>query len=501
MQIRVTADSNPEDIFNNILKLPPLRASGWQAVDPKETVLCLQREIAIVQTNPDLISEELNSPIPGEVKKPAESTSPVHLPIKYVGTKGILCCLFVYIYSPTDHFIIHCDHLHTFQFLEAINEFKTKDSLKVVIIGGSASYLDITRPTLRYIILQLKAVAKALSIPVDIVGQKVLHHNKLTPEESRIAIFEVIMDRANLLYRRLFKKIPDFSRLKLTPDLLERPGSINTAFNTMIDEVSAYTVLDSRIYDIKLTPSEFEKTLCDFLNQKIKNRMDTAMKGNDTYRPISLSDFVVDIKSKNIFHIPSYTATYQHQIRAVRSIDNSCRDYHVCFINGGYLAPQLKQRLLKLCQEVTEKKTDHSYLVKDDVLRLCFGYKALAQDTGVAILFLQLFQAAYPLLKTKPTYYPDKICFFVSPEKQSRAREFSTKISDAQFTLEDKGGEVKAHCSLNWLRSLSRRALNELTFGADDELGERDGIGFPLLSSEKTSELGLDTLCTNRAKP
>lgn len=140
------------------MALPPLDEKGFRQVDPRHTIICLQGECAVVDYN----------------------VSHGEDPIRYIGTKNLYNCIFVFVRNPSGKcFFAHVSKWMQGNLLKGINRFrKSSSSLEVTLIGGMPAEKDGSYSILKEMVTQL--IGLAANYTITVVGQRLLKHNYRT---------------------------------------------------------------------------------------------------------------------------------------------------------------------------------------------------------------------------------------------------------------------------------------------------------------------------------
>ena len=327
------------------LPKPEVVPMGEIEINPNDVILCLQREMAYVN--------EFHS-----------------VQIRYLGTKNICSCIAVYIYSETDHLLIHFDYTKKSNLINELNQFNSKENLKVILIGGRENRKSETN--LSNILTTLFHTAD--TIDIALVSQKLIEQNVISNENFHGYITDIILRRADIFYRHYFKKSLDlqpYLNKQLYFRYLDLPAN-NKKLSLLMQTTIAMLLITFEVYDIsdreslnqldsffKYVLLEKESIFLLALNSIFSNQglesLKTALKTHDLY---DHSDFVFDLSSKKVIHISEHLKSQlsfeSHHELAFLNDDSR---YFLCY-DGKSLTcftPTLSHRVLAILRYIQQE--------------------------------------------------------------------------------------------------------------------------------------------------
>lgn len=158
-------------------------------VSANEAVICLQREMLYIDSA---------SPKKGLEEK------------KYAGTKLLNTCVLLYLYSNSDHLLVHIDHLKP-DLNESLQRFKNKDDLKAILVGGNP-YDHSSQHTIQNSLNALLELCKKSGVTITLVSQKLLERNITIDSDKYGMCYSLLIEKANLLTQQFFDTNLDVDR-------------------------------------------------------------------------------------------------------------------------------------------------------------------------------------------------------------------------------------------------------------------------------------------------
>lgn len=264
--------------------------------------------------------------------------------VRYLGTLGLVSCIAVYVHSDTDHFCIHIDNKHDFDFTKYISQFKNKTHIRVSLVGGVDS--ELSDKTLSAIILALLAATKSLGIDITIENQKLTRNNKFTEKFKPYEIFDWAVQKLSGVYEYYYHDILD-------PSIFASRHPLEFLHNTTTspgnDIMAAAAIKGARLPDslpdIKQEMLGQQLKLLfpkkdDFLNAMKKIFCRQFFSSADLYHsfhrlyPTSLvRNFVFDTQTGQIALISKNTATPYRSQRHFALLEPSTLQYRYAFDN------------------------------------------------------------------------------------------------------------------------------------------------------------------------
>ena len=312
-------------------------------VTPDETVICLQREIAYVDT--------LN---------PAVN-------VRYIGTKDMHDCITAYIYSETDHLIVHVDNYADLDLAPYISSFNYQHNIKISLVGGeAASATSIEK--LKNIVSILYKSAEKLNIRVEVASQKLLEKNKYIEKARYQYAYNKILEKTDILCRQYYNGPLIQNELQgFTAQLFRHR---NIAFTGEITAMVNLFGLAQDVYDPTVKESQLALELLPNLPIHYASRSAflTAIKkvfSVQGYRAIcvpyndlftqntQLADFVFDINSNKIHVIDSVFFTPDEEHRSLSLFSNP--PYRLSFDgrSGQWFKPSISNGYIERCKKAT----------------------------------------------------------------------------------------------------------------------------------------------------
>ncbi len=345
---------NTTEIIYEIKSLPEPEIASLHdssSIEADNTVLCLQREIAYL----DSLNFDSN--------------------IRYIGTKNLITCILVYLYSGTQHAIIHVDNKGKLDFTEILSKFNRDEKIEVTLIGGDPSTqnnTDLSNRNLENIVAMLLEAIGSLGHTLTITNQKLLEKNCCSENKYQF-VFDIIHSRADILYRELFNEsLPDEVFKKFTVmDLCPQTEENNTISSSPqfpqehLSQLSFELILARESYGFssKLTKNwlplfrSSNQTKIDFINnieqlfcnecfQMIDQTSSQLISPTIASR---LKNFVFDITTKKIHIVSKHMKTFNENIRCLLIYDeNQPIDYFKCY-NGKWNEHKLSKNFLETC--------------------------------------------------------------------------------------------------------------------------------------------------------
>lgn len=304
-------------------------------------------------------------------------------PIEYVGTKELYDCIFILIKNESKEcFFTHIDKEMKKNFFTALNQFKKPTSqLEIILIGGMPPiYSEVdSQNILKNIVKELIVLANRYEI--TIVGQKLINHNHLQIEKNFIEKGE---STGTLVVQNKPQIYQNFCRAVLRLFLLLHDKNFNSAFiNTrypspdslnreimltaekrqqmiffvfaLIDvhrqmPIKALKLIEQKCPEIKSTHKGQKKTQGEInFYQQVSNTMSAigaeALSAATFGKTSSiLTDFVIELKTGQVFSIPGYVKTYNEELRIARGYDTSTNKTFLFFSGQHYQPiPALKE--------------------------------------------------------------------------------------------------------------------------------------------------------------
>lgn len=490
MQVRITAKSTPNEILQKLLEKTTLVESEGKDFKADEAIICLQQEYVLYH--------------PGDIKQQAvENKSESKSTIKYIGTKNVDSCIFVYIYSPEDAFAIHCDcYTKPLDFLPLIQKFRNKKELGAIIIGSN-SKSTISFKIIEYVFSELIKIAADFKIEIPISGC-LLAQNDARESDKAHFIFDKLIEKAKVLHRCLYGQGLDIDSLDISvKDFKKVSESNDYTFLKLLHSVEVFHTpasleFLSRFPDLASDNSLFYAYLKDAISLKGFMLFNQLYLMNNKFNDTHFNHFVIDILSKQIKKIPYHTFTHSEVLRAVKLLDILNTQYRPCFEEGQYKIPTLSKKLQdKIAKFVTcdpirklDKEQIYAFIRYDSGKYFCDPSRAniIGRD------LLAYLQDCH-----------ENIVFTVPPANHQAARELQKMLDPKDFSLQEnkKHNRVNAYCSLRWLNLLSEKRRQELARGGVEEIDDvnindivskgihakpaakktvnTSGIGFPLL--------------------
>ncbi|MDR3501427.1 MAG: hypothetical protein P4L79_02490 [Legionella sp.] len=352
--------------------------------------------------------------------------------IKYLGSKNVISCLVAYIHSETDHLVIHFDNTNNIDLTGLIKRFNSKQGIKVSLVGGIPS--KQSEQTLNNIVKNIFEAANALAINIEITHQKVIENNKFSPEDKPAFIFNKIIEKADITFRRLFdrpldeqyilgKKVSDLRNksVECTPKLQLMAAMLSQAkeaFDTA--DKHKISMLDALFKkDIK-DEKEFLAILDLMFSRQGFELLDLGYQKNALYGDSKLRDFVFDINTGKMFIISSQTKTPNEDIRAVSIYDrHQTASYLLCYdgSKGAYFIPDLSENFVRGCQKIMPLLHSTTFLDKS-AISTHFEIVLSIPETNKLMKFIRSMSEKKPtvstfftpsITSTAQTYQPNEV--------------------------------------------------------------------------------------------
>lgn len=190
-------------LMREITKLPKAKvvsAQGALALPEDEVALCLQRERLTV----DLLNPTSK--------------------IRYIGSKDVYTCIVLYLYSETQHSVIHVDRYDVdIGLLQLLKRFTTDKNINAMLIGGTPETYSVPHQEsvsiLEKIIRQLYHAASVLNLTIHFEQQFVLNSNQTDARTYHYALFDDIVRFTRYICHRYFDENVEHAIIKqLNPE-------------------------------------------------------------------------------------------------------------------------------------------------------------------------------------------------------------------------------------------------------------------------------------------
>lgn len=352
--------------------------------------------------------------------------------IKYVGSKNVVNCIAAYIHSETDHLVIHFDNTINIDLIGLIKRFNSKHDIKVSLAGGIPG--EQSEKILTNIVKKLFEAANTLNINIEITHQKLIEKNKFSSEDKPAFIFNKIMAKADITFRRLFNRPLEeqFSLGKNVNDLKTKSVESTYKLQLMAAMLSqAKEVFDTtEKHKVSMLDELFKKDIKDekefiaILNTMFSRQgfelFDLGYQKNALYRDSKLSDFVFDINTGKIFIISSQTKTPNEEMRTVSIYNNrQVAPYFLCYdgSKGTYFMPRLSKDFLISCKKIMPLVQPTMFLDRS-VIPTHFKINLLLNEVNWLIKFIKVMSEKKTMSSTffapsthvtAKTYQPNEV--------------------------------------------------------------------------------------------
>jgi hypothetical protein len=304
----------------------------------EEVVLCLQREIAFIDQLASL-----------ETKR-------------YLGSKYFSTCILIYMYTETEHAIIHVDHADCLDLSTLIKQFNDTNGMRVILAGGYPC--DASEIALNTIIKALFKVAHSYKISITIDAQKIMENNYFSESDKYQEVYDALFRRGEVLYKKYFHKKLDIGLFKNNSfkDFETHLAHVNEDDLTIM---AAALSQATEISNIK-KKSELEY-LSSFFTKHVPNEetfiqlfkamfskqgfelTDKGLENSQTYSKNKLMNFAFDLNTKQIIIIPEHLETPYENLRVIPPIDAGMTPHFFMAYTsrtGKYIQPKLSEQFL-----------------------------------------------------------------------------------------------------------------------------------------------------------
>lgn len=338
-----------KEMYHEISQLPkpkiiPLDQSD---ADATNTVLCLEREIAYLKKD-----------------------SALH--VKYIGSKHIISCMVVYIYSQTDHLIIHVDRLdlshsdNLNRILDIIQGFDDKNNINVALVGGvlhQKSEINLINILTLFSNLSIKS-----NLDFNIEMQAINIHNLFVEQDRYEYVYNSIIEKIDILSREYFnhpfdinlikdKKISDLINMHQLNDVNFASFATLAILSQEVCQKSTRTCIDLLQNNIKA--QDFIKNENDFIQMAKKlfsiegfEPFDLYYRTNNIYPEVKLINIVFDTSTREISIIKRCHPTPNEILRNAYLLDfyNEKPIYLLCFDKStDLIPPPLTDEFVQFC--------------------------------------------------------------------------------------------------------------------------------------------------------
>jgi len=335
-------------MVNEIKKLPKPKVTQLDnsEANDKNTILCLEREMAHVKMH--LIPN-----------------------IKYIGTKNVFQCIFINIYSSTDHLTIHVDTFDTskgesFEKIEKIIDNFEDKKIKIAMIGGSKSKGSIYN--LLNILNMLSNIAEKKNLDFIFEYQAILENNIFEQDDRYTCIYNLMIEKLDILSRQYFQKSldKDFIASVKVSDLINKHTECDDNLVRFCDAtIYAEEVHrnSNKCFMIELESKMIKiiKNEADFINMAIRlftaqsfQLFDNAYKLVDYYPSVKYINFAFNIDTHDISIIKKCHYTPDEIIRHIYLVDcyREHNSYFLSYNQNTYLIPTLSDQFIQYCREL-----------------------------------------------------------------------------------------------------------------------------------------------------
>lgn len=495
MRIFIQAGSNVDKLLLNVTSMKGIQPAKHDSInlDPIASVLLQQGEYATFNNNVQFTS-----------------------PIQYVGSKNTWTCIFIYLYNAENHFCIHVDPDRIdLNFAEAISHFKNKTDLKVILCGGMINPAqttpaemqnEIALRNIKTVLQQLIGIATTYQTEIEVTQQALGMANLADMSQNTVdrdyTALNLVLDKADILYRYLFGEALDIQSLNISQEMLKsKKGQkdatenyIRVLFNCNVymkipDHLqSAYQILASK------NKQEFKEILLTNINEHMRNYFNKYLPPTAT--PLC-RDFVIDINSKNVISILRLTPTPNEWLRSYENLDNR---FHHVFNNGVYQFPTISENFSKNCKLITKNKAHGLRRLTNDEISLFNQSKKVAgrqlgQPEDIGNIVLKYINAHYEVILAEKT--PVSSEFKVddastsSKNPQSVSGIANTEAPTLIFNLQRSQNELKNTSSAKFNKFVLFPDETTELFFMDKELGMNRSA---LLTSTKLKDIAADEI-------
>lgn len=342
-----------QQIFNKIKSLPEPKIVSLESsplVKEDETVLCLQHEIAYV------------------------NSSNHESKIGYIGSKNLASCILVYIYTESNHAVIHVDNSENLDLLEILSKFNAKEKIMATLTGGDPNNLKASNSSLYIIVTALFRASAKLNATITIANQKLIEKNRFTEKCKYQFVFDTIYYKADILYRQFFNEaLPDTDFKNCKADNLKSEKTTSTFLDLLL--INKMLIAAEEFYD-PLSDSETNSRLISKFkglyfdkNNFIKDikamfsiegfeLMDKEFTNFNTYANSGLRNFVFDIQTKEIYIINKNMKTPNENIRQLLIFEpqhqtRQNKTYFKCY-DEQWMKCELSKDFIKICKAIND---------------------------------------------------------------------------------------------------------------------------------------------------
>lgn len=281
-----------------------------------------------------------------------------------IGSKNVISCFQVYIYSETDHLALHIDYTKNFGLMVRLSEFNYTNDINVMLVGGHPCAASETK--LKNFITELFDASEKLKINITIKAQKLIEQNKFTKDDKFGFIYDKILEKADILSREFFKKPIDLSYFKgrKVSDLQDRSvkdsngvqgmfAAISQAVELRIKSLQAKVELINSMLGERLTSEKKFLESVDLLFSKEGFALlNMGYENSNLYRDSQMAHFVFDIQTHKVLIISNSMGTPNETIRDVVRDDLDQEPHYHLLYNGRtgvYSIPDLSPKFKQKC--------------------------------------------------------------------------------------------------------------------------------------------------------
>lgn len=331
-------------------------------IDPKKTILCFQHEMAYLDSYH--VTEA-----------------------RYIGSKSVHDCVLLYLYTESDHCVLHVDIdspiellPSLFKILRKFNDLNLNDKnclneLHVSLAGGHSS-LDSKRNVINILRSLFSVMADFENLNIIFDTQLVMNSNHVTEESRLRKCYDLLIQKLRIISHAVNIPLREEILQNLSPKNLQQDIDNNIASNqigirgAILNDLALMFWNAKACYDPNDEVSKKEYELFNYYLEKLQIKNESHllqlikfMFNKQFYEKIRwgvdsgsyLSNFVFDIRTGNIITIPNdFKSTFETE-REVAFYTNGyeprMNTYFLCYDgkSNDYINPNMKSSItLKL---------------------------------------------------------------------------------------------------------------------------------------------------------
>lgn len=336
-------EKNSLELINRIKQLPQ------PEIDTTEELICQNNEIGLcLQREALYIDQRL-----------------ANNQISYLGSKNVVSCILLYLYSQSDHLIIHFDNTGNIDLTALLNNFKNLNQLQAILIGGIPN--TISENTLNTIVAQLLKSSEQININITISYQKLIEDNLFEPDDNYQFLFDLLAEKTALVSMHFFNKLLNHKMVfkKALSDFQTRlaslPSSARLLIETLLSASEFYDLTDEK--RINSLHNQFRQTFNETLFLEVLDSLFSIQgfallteiyERDNVYNRTKLTNFVFNINTKKIVIISPYYALPFEERRNLSLYTQPLRPYLMCYDDNFdcYTPPRLDDHFIKKCERI-----------------------------------------------------------------------------------------------------------------------------------------------------